>query len=101
LLNDTLARAALTDQTGLPLHFTPHHIRRIFATEAVVGGLPVHIAARLLGHTSTSTTEAYLAVFQEGLIRSYRAFLDQRRATRPEEDKAGHGCPSIVMTSGF
>lgn len=81
LLNDTLARAALTDQTGEILHFTPHDFRRIFATEAVAGGLPVHIAARLLGHTSTSTTEAYLAVFQEDLIRSYRAFLDQRRAT--------------------
>ncbi|OEJ29051.1 hypothetical protein AS594_36210 [Streptomyces agglomeratus] len=86
LLNDTLARAALTDQTGEPLHFTPHDFRRIFATEAVAGGLPVHIAARLLGHTSTSTTEAYLAVFQEDLIRSYRAFLDQRRATRPAEE---------------
>lgn len=72
LLNDTLARAALTDQTGEPLHFTPHDLRRIFATEAVAGGLPVHIAARLLGHTSTSTTEAYLAIFQEDLIRSCR-----------------------------
>ncbi|MFG2369305.1 integrase [Streptomyces mirabilis] len=40
----------------------------------------------MLGHTSTSTTEAYLAVFQEDLIRSYRAFLDQRRATRPAEE---------------
>jgi len=52
LLNDTLARAALTDQTGELLHFTPHDFRRIFATEADAGGLPVHIAARLLGHTS-------------------------------------------------
>ncbi|MFJ9968722.1 tyrosine-type recombinase/integrase [Streptomyces avermitilis] len=86
LLNDTLARAALTDKRGEPLHFTPHDFRRIFATEAVAGGLPVHIAARSLGHTSTSTTEAYLAVFQEDLIRSYRAFLDQRRAARPEEE---------------
>ncbi|MFF7551241.1 tyrosine-type recombinase/integrase [Streptomyces canus] len=86
LLNDTLARAALTDQTGEPLHFTPHDFRRIFATEAVAGGLPVHIAARLLGHNSTSTTEAYLAVFQEDLIRSYRAFPDQRRGTRPAEE---------------
>jgi hypothetical protein len=86
LLNDTLARAAPTDQTGEPLHFTPHDFRRISATEAVAGGLPVHIAARLLGHTSTSTTEAYLAVFQEDLIRSYRVFLEQRRATRPAEE---------------
>ncbi|MEV5598963.1 site-specific integrase [Streptomyces sp. NPDC052496] len=86
LLNDTLARAALTDHAGQPLRYTPHDFRRIFATEAVAGGLPVHIAARLLGHASVTTTEAYLAVFQEDLIRSYRSFLDRRRAVRPAEE---------------
>ncbi|MGE7439755.1 tyrosine-type recombinase/integrase [Kitasatospora sp. NPDC001175] len=86
LLNDTLSRAALTDPTGQPLRYTPHDFRRIFATEAVAGGLPVHIAARLLGHASLTTTEAYVAVFQDELIRSYRAFLDQRRAVRPAEE---------------
>jgi integrase len=86
LLNGALARADLTDQAGQPLHFTPHDFRRIFATEAVTGGLPVHIAARLLGHTSITTTETYTAVFQDDLIRSYRAFLDRRRSTRPTEE---------------
>jgi hypothetical protein len=43
----------------------------------------VHIAARILGHKSLTTTETYIAVFQDDLIRSYRAFLDKRRATRP------------------
>ena len=47
------------------------------------GGLPVHIAARILGHKSLTTTETYMAVFQDDLIRSYRAFLRKRRATRP------------------
>lgn len=42
LRNDALARAALTDQAGEPLLFTPHDFRRIFATEAAAGGLPVH-----------------------------------------------------------
>jgi len=86
LLNATLARAGLKDPTGQPLHYTPHDFRRMFATEAVTGGLPVHIAARLLGHHSLSATQAYLAVFQEGLVRSYRAFLDRRRAFRPAEE---------------
>jgi hypothetical protein len=49
----------------------------------VTGGLPVHIAARLLGHASIATTETYLAVFQNDLISSYRAYLDQRRTLRP------------------
>jgi site-specific recombinase XerD len=38
----------------------------MFATEAVTGGLPVHIAARILGHKTLTTTQAYLAVFQDG-----------------------------------
>jgi integrase len=86
LLDKTLARAHLHDAAGQPLRFTPHDFRRLFATEAVTGGLPVHIAARLLGHEDLSTTQAYLAVFQDDLIRSYRVFLDQRRAVRPEAE---------------
>jgi hypothetical protein len=55
----------------------------MFVTDAVTGGLPVHIAAKILGHHSLNTTQAYLAVFQDELIKSYRAFLDTRRADRP------------------
>jgi hypothetical protein len=83
LLNDTLERAGLVDRAGQPLRYTPHDFRRIFATDAVTGGLPVHIAARILGHHHLSTTQAYLAVFQAELIRSYRAYLGNRRAMRP------------------
>lgn len=83
LLNNTVALTGLRDAAGQPLNFTAHDFRRIFATEAVTGGLPVHIAARLLGHHSLSTTQAYLAVFQDDLIRTYRGFLDTRRAVRP------------------
>ncbi len=86
LLNQTIQRAGLTDRTGQPMRFTPHDFRRIFATEAVTGGLPVHIAARLLGHHSLAATQSYLAVFQDDLIRTYRAFLDKRRAVRPETE---------------
>ena len=83
LLNGALAHAGLRDSAGQPLRFTPHDFRRMFATETVTGGLPVHIAARLLGHASIATTETYLAVFQNDLISSYRAYLDQRRTLRP------------------
>jgi hypothetical protein len=83
LLNQTLARTGLVDATGEPLRYTPHDFRRIFATEAVTGGLPVHIVARLLGHTNLNTSQAYMAVFDEELVRSYRAFVDRRRAERP------------------
>lgn len=86
LLNATLDCAGLRDAAGQPLRFTPHDFRRMFATEAVTGGLPVHITARLLGHASIATTEAYLAVFHDELINTYRVFLDQRRALRPQAE---------------
>lgn len=86
LISGALTRAGITGQTGQPLRYLPHDFRRIFATDVVTGGLPVHIAARLLGHASVTTTEAYLAVFQDDLIRSYQAFLTGRRAVRPEEE---------------
>jgi len=86
LIGGALTRAGITGQTGQPLRYLPHDFRRIFTTDAVTGGLPVHIAARLLGHASVTTTEAYLAVFQDDLIRSYRPFLNGRRAVRPPEE---------------
>ncbi|WP_242606516.1 site-specific integrase [Protofrankia symbiont of Coriaria ruscifolia] len=86
LLNRAIARTGLTDATGQPLRYTPHDFRRMFATEAVTGGLPVHIAAKILGHASINTTQAYTAVFQDQLIRTYRAFVDERRALRPREE---------------
>ena len=86
LINTALAAAGLKDATGQPLAYQPHDFRRCFTTAAVTGGLPVHIAARILGHKSLTTTETYMAVFQDDLIRSYRAFLHKRRATRPAEE---------------
>lgn len=86
LINTVLAATGLRDAVGQPLVYRPHDFRRMFTTAAVTGGLPVHITARLLGHKSVTTTEAYMAVFQEELIRSYRSFLDKRRATRPIEE---------------
>ena len=83
LLNRALARVNITDLAGDPLTYTPHDFRRMFATEAVTGGLPVHIAARVLGHKHLTTTQAYLAVFQDDLISKYQAFLNRRRSARP------------------
>ncbi|MGH3608458.1 MAG: tyrosine-type recombinase/integrase, partial [Pseudonocardiaceae bacterium] len=83
-LTDVLEFTGLTDAAGEPLHITQHDFRRMFATEAVSGGLPVHIVARLLGHRNINTTQAYMAIFDEQLVRSYRTFLDNRRAQRPE-----------------
>lgn len=69
-----------------PLRHTAHDFRRMFATESVGSGLPIHIVAKLLGHKHISTTQIYTAVFDEELVRAYRTFLDGRRAQRPDEE---------------
>ena len=86
LLAGLADRARLTDVDGAPLKFTPHDFRRIFSTETVNGGLPIHIAAKLLGHLDLNTTQGYVAVYPEEVIRHYRQFVDQRRTHRPSEE---------------
>ncbi|WP_328791524.1 tyrosine-type recombinase/integrase [Streptomyces sp. NBC_00273] len=66
------------------LKFTPHDFRRIFATELVNSGLPIHIGAALLGHLSIQTTRGYVAVFDEDVVRHYQEHLHRRRNVRPE-----------------
>lgn len=86
LLNLAVAHAGITNAAGEPMRFVPHDFRRMFATEAVTGGLPVHIAAKVLGHASLQTTQHYLAVFPDEMIRAYRAYIDKRRSIRPEAE---------------
>jgi hypothetical protein len=52
----------------------------------VNNGLPIHIGAALLGHLSIGTTQGYVAVFEEDVIRHVQDFLARRRARRPEEE---------------
>jgi site-specific recombinase XerD len=66
--------------------FRPHDFRRIFATELVNSGLPIHIGAALLGHLSIQTTRGYVAVFDEAVVQHYAAFLAGRRAIRPSDE---------------
>ncbi len=77
--------AGLTD-AGQQVHFTPHDFRRLFATDAVNNGLPLHIAAALLGHLNLDTTRGYTAVFPEHLIIAHQAFIERRRQLRPYEE---------------
>lgn len=86
MLNRAVDKMGFTDQAGAPLHFTPHDFRRMFATDAVRNGLPLHIASRLLGHRHLNSAEVYVAVFDDDLIRTYRSYVDRRRATRPAEE---------------
>jgi hypothetical protein len=82
-LERTLERAGLKDVDGTPIRFVPHDFRRLFATDAVNTGLPIHIAAAVLGHRSIDTTRGYTAVYPEEVIRHYQTFIHDRRAARP------------------
>ena len=86
LLDLAVAHARITDATGAPVRFRPHDFRRMFATDVVTGGLPVHIAAKVLGHANLATTQHYLAVFPDEMIRAYRTYIDKRRSIRPEAE---------------
>jgi integrase len=79
-LSRALAASGLTDASGSPLRFTPHDFRRIFATEALRGGLPPHIAAKVLGHGDVNTTLGYAAIYPEDVVAHHRAFIARRRA---------------------
>ncbi|MGH9088933.1 MAG: tyrosine-type recombinase/integrase [Acidimicrobiales bacterium] len=87
LLSDTLSRAGIVEQTtGLPLRFTPHDFRRMFITDAVMNGLPPHIAQIIAGHQDINVTMGYKAVYPEETIQAHLAFLARRRALRPSEE---------------
>ena len=86
LLAKLADRADIVDVDGTPLVFTPHDFRRVFSTETVNGGLPIHIAAKVLGHFDLNTTQGYVAVYPEEVIRHYRQFVDQRRDRRPSDE---------------
>jgi integrase len=68
------------------VRFTPHDFRRLFATDLVNHGLPIHIGAALLGHLDVQTTHGYITVFQEDVIRHYQAHLAGRRNARPTHE---------------
>ena len=86
LLDELTDAAEITNPDGSPARFSPHDFRRIFATEAVSQGLPVHIAAKILGHDSLTTTQTYVAVYDRDVIDHHRAFIARRRATRPSQE---------------
>lgn len=85
-IDEVLASAELTDAAGQPLHFQPHDFRRIFTTDAILNGMPPHIAQLILGHKDINTTMGYKAVYPQEAINGHRAYIARRRALRPSEE---------------
>ena len=89
-VNNALKSASQRLVAAMPaaerIHFTAHDFRRLFATDVVNNGLPIHIGAALLGHLNINTTRGYTAVFNDDIVRHYQAYLDRRRASRPNDE---------------
>jgi hypothetical protein len=87
MLNAAFVHTGLTDPAdGRPLHYAPHDFRRIFITDAVMNGLPPHIAQIIAGHRDINVTLGYKAVYPDEAIQSHLAFLARRRALRPTDE---------------
>jgi hypothetical protein len=87
MLNGALAGTGLTDHAdGSPLHYSPHDFRRIFITDAIMSGLPPHIAQIIAGHRDLNVTMGYKAVYPDEAIQAHLAFLARRRSLRPSEE---------------
>ncbi|MET7976400.1 site-specific integrase [Streptomyces mirabilis] len=86
VVQETLEASGLTDPAGNPLTFQPHDFRRIFITDAILNGLPPHIAQVIAGHTSINTTMGYAAIYPTDAIEAHRAFIARRRSLRPVEE---------------
>jgi integrase len=84
LLDHAFNRVGLISASGQPLRYVPHDFRRIFVTEAIMNGMPPHIAQMLLGHKDINVTMGYKAVYPEEAITAHRAFIARRRQLRPD-----------------
>lgn len=86
LINGAAHRAGITGNDGRPLRFAPHDFRRMFITDAILHGMPPHIAQLVAGHRDINVTMGYKAVYPEEVINGHRAFIARRRALRPTSE---------------
>jgi hypothetical protein len=85
-LDHALTQIGVKDAAGQPMRYTFHDFRRLFITDAIVHGMPPHIAQLVAGHRDINTTMGYKAVYPEEVINGHRAFIARRRALRPGEE---------------
>ena len=85
-LDHALAAIGITDAGGHPMRYTFHDFRRLFITDAIMHGMPPHIAQLVAGHRDINTTMGYKAVYPEEVINGHRAFIARRRALRPSQE---------------
>ena len=84
--NVTNERAHRPNRTRTRPHTASAERRHFFITDAVMNGMPPHIAQLVVGHADINTTMGYKAVYPEEAINGHRAFITRRRGLRPSEE---------------
>lgn len=85
-LDHALEQIGVIGPNGRTLRYTFHDFRRMFITDAILHGMPPHIAQLVAGHRDINTTMGYKAVYPEEVISGHRAFINRRRSLRPSEE---------------
>ena len=96
ILQRALAGTGIRGHDGQPLIFTPHDFRRIFVTDAIMNGLPPHIAQVICGHRDINTTMGYKAIYPAEAIEAHRALhrpppAGPSQRGIPDTDRGGMG----------
>ena len=85
-LDHALTAIGVKDAAGRAMRYTFHDFRRLFITDAIVHGMPPHLAQLVAGHRDINTTMGYKAVYPDEVINGHRAYIARRRALRPGEE---------------
>jgi integrase len=85
-LDYALTAIGVIDAGGRTMRYTFHDFRRLFITDAIMHGMPPHIAQLVAGHRDINTTMGYKAVYPEEVITGHRAFIARRRELRPSQE---------------
>lgn len=63
---------------------TPHSLRHSYATRLVQAGVPINVIARLLGHSSISTTQIYLHAAKDEIFHAVRRLAEHDLSHSPK-----------------
>ena len=97
----------LRDETGRPVHITPHRFRHTIGSRMVNAGVPLPIVQRLLGHASAEMTAVYAHLHDATPSRkrwcpAFSTSGNDCRSTRDTRGRLGHpnsGARSLSTSS--